>query len=150
MNNNTFIDWAQSQMYETSVYKDKIHNSLVFRDGVLYSYGRHYPLAFIIKNKKTHAGFMFRNISGYSVTTGKHISLCSRDYDVRLHLSKTNKYDLRKNLYKETKSAIMNELKIRRKEIKKLSERAWRQRKYHLERVEEIENILLVVFNKEV
>jgi hypothetical protein len=38
------------------------------KDGVVYSYGHHYPLAFNLK------GLDFINTEGYSVTTSKHIS----------------------------------------------------------------------------
>lgn len=41
---------------------------LVFDRGILYSYGKHYPLLFKIGN------VIFRNVAGYSQTTnGKHI-----------------------------------------------------------------------------
>lgn len=42
-----------------SVFKDE--------DGIIYSYGYHYPLVFQV------AGMTFINIQGYSVTTSKHI-----------------------------------------------------------------------------
>jgi hypothetical protein len=41
-------------------------------DGNIYSYGYHYPLLFKVD------GLTFRNTSGYSTTTAKHISYCSR------------------------------------------------------------------------
>lgn len=37
------------------------------KHGIVYSYGRHYPLAFHVK------GLDFVNVAGYSVTTSKHI-----------------------------------------------------------------------------
>src|SRR5580765_5624245 len=42
-------------------------------DGVVYSYGRHYPLAVIIDDPGSSQEIGFVNTSGYSVTTAKHI-----------------------------------------------------------------------------
>lgn len=50
-------------------------------DGTLYSYGSHYPLKWEID------GVTFRNTSGYSVTTSKHIGYTQADHDVELHYS---------------------------------------------------------------
>lgn len=45
-------------------------NSLFFEDNMLYSYGRHYPLALFIEPNT-----ILINDTGYSVTTGKHIRI---------------------------------------------------------------------------
>lgn len=59
---------------------DTRHCSSVFndRDGNIYSYGWHYPLLFTI------SGLSFRNVIGYSSSTGRHIAWASglADYDI--------------------------------------------------------------------
>lgn len=44
-------------------------NSIYFEGNVLYSYGKHYPLAII------QDSYVLINDTGYSVTTGKHIGI---------------------------------------------------------------------------
>lgn len=58
-----------AKTYNTPSDKDR-HCSSVFtdRDGTVYSYGYHYPLAFRV------AGLDFINTQGYSSTTAKHTS----------------------------------------------------------------------------
>lgn len=57
-----------AKTYMVQSDKDR-HCSSVFtdRDGTVYSYGYHYPLAFNL------GGVDFVNTQGYSTTTGKHI-----------------------------------------------------------------------------
>lgn len=61
--------------------REKRHGSLYYNDGVLYSYGYHYPLLFKIDGK------YFVNTAWYSRTTSKHIGYAKRfaDYEVKLH-----------------------------------------------------------------
>lgn len=49
-------------------YERRCSSVLTDRDGNVYSYGYHYPLAFKV------AGLDFINTQGYSVTTAKHIN----------------------------------------------------------------------------
>lgn len=64
----------------TVVAGDTRHCSSVIADshGNIYSYGPHYPLLF------TAGGLKFRNVRGYSATTGKHIGWAwdLADYDI--------------------------------------------------------------------
>ena len=48
--------------------REKFCSSVFVNNGIVYSYGYHYPLATIIN------GYGFVNTSGYSVTTAKHIN----------------------------------------------------------------------------
>jgi hypothetical protein len=82
MNNLEFV-----RKYYSSVIQKKTgrssrgkHQSLLFYDGVLYSYGAHYPLArvVVLSDKYVHIAVTLINTSGYSVTTAKHISYAKR------------------------------------------------------------------------
>lgn len=46
-----------------------------FEGATIYSYGRHFPIATHVKNKKGKAAVLFINKGYYSVTTQKHIGL---------------------------------------------------------------------------
>lgn len=62
----------------SSVWKDG--------DGNIYSYGRHYPLLFVVD------GITFRNCTGYSNTTAKHINWAGGHGAVDLWVSGCNLY----------------------------------------------------------
>lgn len=65
--------------------KDGAHcSSVLYRNGVVYSYGEHYPLLFRIGNK------VFVNTSGYSNTTAKHIGWASRYANHNVELVRCN------------------------------------------------------------
>lgn len=61
----TTLEWMKKNINTKGT---KTFQSVMVSDGVLYSYGYHYPLATIINGK----GYI--NDRGYSVTTSKHIS----------------------------------------------------------------------------
>jgi hypothetical protein len=117
--------------------KNSRNNSLVFQNGVLFSYGRHYPLLFKIK------GFIFCNIAGYSMTTAKHIVYSGylSDYTVRLTRGK---------LYMSngdyTALAVKKDLILERKKLEEklagLGTRAWKQKEFLINRLAEIEKTL--------
>jgi hypothetical protein len=48
-------------------------SNMYFENGVIYSYGRHYPLGLFMENKKGELAVLI-NAAGYSVTTSKHIA----------------------------------------------------------------------------
>ena len=62
------------------------HRNLFYDSGTLYSYGYHYPLAFIVN------GIVFVNTTGYSTTTARHISLARpyADEEVELYSEPPN------------------------------------------------------------
>jgi hypothetical protein len=115
--------------------EDSRNNSLVFQNGVLFSYGRHHPLLFKIK------GFMFCNIAGYSTTTVKHIGHSGylSDYTVRLTRGKP---------YMSTALAVERDLILEKEEIEeklaKLNTRAWQQKETLERRLLEINETLKI------
>ena len=72
--------------------KDAQCSSVFYSDGMLYSYGRHYPLLTPIQ-KPSGEVLLVCNARGYSVTTSKHISWCWRDADIYVHGVTTNSLD---------------------------------------------------------
>lgn len=62
MSNRQFI----SDNFNTGATKRQ--QNLMCYDGDIYSYGLHYPLLFTVN------GRVYRNVAGYSNTTGRHIS----------------------------------------------------------------------------
>lgn len=79
MNNSDFI--AQSAMRVAGDEQtEKRYGNLIYRNGVLYSYGSHYHLLFKL-------GYMMVvNSYGYSNTTARHISLARRHADLCVEL----------------------------------------------------------------
>lgn len=65
----------------SSIYKDA--------NGTIYSYGHHYPLLFKV------GSLTFRNTSGYSATTGKHINWAGSLADFDVQVSGCNPYTWR-------------------------------------------------------
>jgi hypothetical protein len=63
MNNQTFI----RDCMRGAITRDRKHGNLIYRGGVLYSYGEHYPLAVKIN------GRWIVNDARYSNTTRRHI-----------------------------------------------------------------------------
>ena len=128
MKNRDFVSEYTRHLGDTEK-RERSNTSILFRRGVLYSYGEHYPLLFKVGQ------YIFRNVRGYSSTTGKHISHCSRDFDVVLDPSRSG-YP---NFDKET---VIKCLKAEQKDIQErnanLSDRAWRQRERLEERYLEI------------
>lgn len=59
------------------------------RSGNLYSYGYHYPLLFKVGNK------LFRNVTGYSNSTAKHINWAGDNNAIDVCLSGCNQYSWR-------------------------------------------------------
>lgn len=88
--------------------------SSVFTDsnGIVYSYGMHYPLAFHV------AGLDFINTSGYSNTTSKHISWAWGALEYRAHGVKLWRDEARAIAWESDESkkleAIMTALKRER------------------------------------
>ena len=79
MTNADFIKQA-AQMVLSQTEWQKRYWSLYYKDWVLYSYGLHYPLMFMVN------GRVFVNTAWYSNTTSKHIWLARRagHYNVKL------------------------------------------------------------------
>lgn len=48
-------------------------NTLWFRDGTIYSYGEHFPIATFVRNEKGEQAVLFTTRS-YSITTAQHVS----------------------------------------------------------------------------
>ena len=88
MNNQKFIE-QQKERIENGIPLAKrydgvrYYNSLMATDNVIYSYGRHYPLLWQVTTKNGDKVWC-RNVAGYSVSTSKHIGLCSSDIEVKL------------------------------------------------------------------
>lgn len=59
---------------QTQSHGQNANNSMYFSGNRLYSYGQHYKLAEIITSKSGEVAVLINN-TGYSNTTGKHISL---------------------------------------------------------------------------
>ena len=80
MTNKQFIDRFVHNGFQDD-HKQSPTGALWHNNGILYSYGYHYPLMFKVR------GLVFRNIESYSNTTGKHIGLCGAhsDHDVKLY-----------------------------------------------------------------
>ena len=69
MNNSVRLKKYIERINADPSYGHEVKSSNVFANhGVLYSYGRHYPVAFKAKNT------WVVNTSGYSVSTAKHIN----------------------------------------------------------------------------
>lgn len=66
MTQSQFIENITHRLWVEDWYTKRFW-SLYFNNGVLYSYGLHYPLLFVVKGKK------FVNTKWYSNTTAKHI-----------------------------------------------------------------------------
>lgn len=139
MRTKDFI-YKQSKLLGDTTAKSCHTASVCFSNGIIYSYGTHYPLLFKVGSK------VFRNIRGYSATTGKHISYagyCS-DYDVII--PNTQYYGMSNNLDKKSiKEYLRAEKKEIKKEIKELSSRAWKQKEIKEKRLAEIEEAIKAI-----
>ncbi len=70
MNNAQFVAIASDAIANNNLELNKRHWNLFIENGVLYSFGRHYPLMFKL------GWHLFINNHWYSNTTSKHIWLC--------------------------------------------------------------------------
>ena len=131
MENSQFVQSVYSLLGNKTANTKK-HGNLLFSSGILYSYGTHYPLQFKIKN------YIFVNTSGYSATTGRHIGLCERDFEVKLHFIESYSEVNKKNVLK----ALKLEKECLEKEISELSKRAWKQRENKENRISEIKKAI--------
>jgi hypothetical protein len=59
-------------------------SAIYYRDGVIYSYGSHYPLLWPVKSKSGRV-LLCVNATGYSMTTSKHIGYASMVSDIAIH-----------------------------------------------------------------
>ena len=132
MKNREFIDEVRNQI-GNELATERAHGNLFFRNGVLYSYGSHYPLQFKVN------GYIFVNNAGYSSTTAHHIGLCSRDYTVKL--PRNSKECDRKTV----KRALMDEIDALMEREEGLSQKAWKQREDINERIGQVQRTLTAI-----
>ena len=71
MTNADFIEQAAQMVLSQTEWQKRYWN-LYYKDWVLYSYGLHYPLIFMVN------GMVFVNTAWYSKSTSKHIWLARR------------------------------------------------------------------------
>ena len=134
MKNREFISQCYEHIGDTAA-KSREHGSLYFRNGILYSYGDHYPLLFEVGNT------VFCNNRGWSSTTACHIGLanCYANHNVDLGFCA----DYTPKICKRTIRLCLNtEARKIKTHLKSLSVRAWRQRERKEERLTEIEHAL--------
>ena len=77
MTNADFVEQA-TQMVLSQTEWQKRHWNLYYKDWVLYSYGLHYPLVFMVNGK------VFVNTAWYSNTTRKHVGIATRALSYRV------------------------------------------------------------------
>ena len=113
--------------------RDRRNGHLYWDGSILYSYGRHYPLAFRIKDA------WFINDAGYSSTTGRHISeakLAVKQF-YSVHLAEYKPVSI------ETVCGCLKfEMTDLNSKLATLSPRAFRQRERIIERMDEIKESL--------
>ena len=113
MTNHDFI-LAVAPMIGDKTAPRKKHGNLLFENGVLYSYGPHFPLFFDVE------GTVFLNSTHYSVSTAKHQSMAGAfaSFHVSLNISKPLSHPAREDVLNALNSKIeslTNEMAAKRR-----------------------------------
>lgn len=83
MNNRTIAQLGIENV-QNEVQTTRTKQNFYYSNGVLYSYGKHYPLLW--KVKSWNKEFIVCNVAWYSNTTSRHIGLVERACDITVEL----------------------------------------------------------------